>query len=101
MMRRGAKTIPIYPMDEMIDDAIWKQPKQLTEDTQLVLSDIEENGYDDDGVRYVIAPKGVAVLAMLDCGLITDIEDRRFEVFWELFEARMKKLNYIQEVNDE
>lgn len=95
--------MPIYPMDEMVDDAIWKQPKPLVEDeaTQEFLEDVEENGYDDDGVKYVIAPKGVAVLAMLDCGLITDIEDRRFEVFWELFEARMKKLNYIQEVNDE
>lgn len=95
--------MPIYPMNEMVDDAIWKQPKSLVEDetTQEFLEDVEENGYDDDGVKYVIAPKGIAALAMLDCGLITDIEDRRFKVFWELFEARMKKLNYIQEVNDE
>lgn len=95
--------MPIYPMDEMIDDAIWKQPKSLVEDEaiQEFLEDVEENGYDDDGVKYVIAPKGIAVLSMMDCGLITDMEDRRFKVFWELFEARMKKLNYIQEVNDE
>ena len=45
--------------------------------------------------KYMIAPKGIAVLAMLQCGLIQSMDDPRFEGFWTLFEGDMMRLGYI------
>lgn len=48
--------------------------------------------------RYVIAPKGIAILAMLQCGLIQSMDDPRFEGFWTLFEGDMMRHGYIADV---
>lgn len=44
---------------------------------------------------YTITPKGICVLAMQRCGLISDMYDPRFEGFWELFVNDMTRHNYI------
>lgn len=41
-----------------------------------------------------ITPKGIALLSMLYCGLITDIDEPRFKGFWTLFENDMKESGY-------
>lgn len=60
-----------------------------------------EDVYEDDNVLYKITPKGIASVAMLQCGLINSIEDPRLEGFWTLFEAGMRNSGYIQEENNE
>lgn len=47
--------------------------------------------------KYVITPKGIAVLAMMQSGLIVHSDDPRFEGFWRMFEEDMKRLGYIVE----
>lgn len=49
--------------------------------------------------RYVIAPKGIATLALLECGLVDSISDPRINGFWCIFEQGMMKGGYI--VTDE
>lgn len=46
---------------------------------------------------YKLAPKGCAVLALLDCGLIADIDDARIDGFWTIFEKLMEDNDYIKE----
>lgn len=56
---------------------------------------------DEDEAVYVIAPKGIAALALLQSGIIQSIEDPRFEGFWTLFENDMKKHNYIIDAEED
>ena len=56
---------------------------------------MERKKTSDEEERYVIAPKGIALLAMIRCGLIRDTGDPRFEGFWTLFEHDMIRLGYI------
>lgn len=51
----------------------------------------------DKEKRYVITPKGIAALAMLQCGLIQNIDDPRFGGFWALFTSDMTRLGYISD----
>ena len=44
--------------------------------------------------RYVATPKGIALLAMLQCGLIQSIDDPRVDGFWCVFEQRMIRAGY-------
>ena len=53
--------------------------------------------YNDDEERYVITPKGIACLSLLQCGLVTDINDPRIEGFWALFENGMRTGGYVKE----
>lgn len=46
---------------------------------------------------YVLTPKGIATLSLLQCGLVTDIDDPRIEGFWTLFENGMRNHDYIKE----
>jgi len=46
---------------------------------------------------YKIAPKGCAALALLRCGLITNIDDPRIDGFWTIFEKLMKDNDYVKE----
>lgn len=56
----------------------------------------EFNEIDEDSEeRYVITPKGIANICMLQCGLIRDLNDSRFEGFWRMFEEDMKKCGYV------
>ena len=48
-----------------------------------------------------LTPKGIASLAMLQSGLITDFEDPRFEGFWQLFVTKMIKCGYAEDMEDE
>lgn len=56
--------------------------------------------FEDDDARYVTTAKGIAVLAMLQCGLIQSMDDPRFEGFWRIFEQDMLKAGYIVEGDD-
>lgn len=55
--------------------------------------------YENEEERYFASPKGLATLAMWQCGLIQSTDDPRFDGFWCIFEQRMIKANYI--VRDE
>lgn len=58
---------------------------------------VNEELLDDDNVMYQITPKGIAVMSLLQCGLITDMNDPRAEGFWTLFEDGMNKSGYIKD----
>lgn len=47
--------------------------------------------------KYIISPKGIAVLALLESGLINDIDDPRANGFFTLFEAKMRQHGYVVE----
>ena len=47
--------------------------------------------------RYVITPKGIATLALLQVGLVNSIEDPRINGFWTIFETNMKDKGYVKE----
>lgn len=55
--------------------------------------------YDDDAI-YRITPKGLAILAMIDAGLITNMDDRRFDRFWDEFYNGMINAGYIERGDD-
>lgn len=57
----------------------------------------EELLENDDNEMYQITPKGIAILSLLQCGLISDMEDPRVEGFWTLFENGMMKSGYMVE----
>lgn len=57
---------------------------------EITLEEAEEE-------RYVLTPKGIATLSLLQCGLVTDINDHRIEGFWTLFENGMRTGEYIKE----
>ena len=65
------------------------------------MNNINEELLDDDNEMYQITPKGIALLSLLQCGLITDMDDPRVEGFWALFENGMRKNDYIKEEEDE
>lgn len=46
---------------------------------------------------YRLTPKGIAVLAMLQTGLLEDMVDPRIEGFWTIFEALMTRNGYVEE----
>ena len=45
---------------------------------------------------YMITPKGIAVLALLESGLVTSFEDPRIDGFWKLFEFGMQERGYVK-----
>ena len=51
--------------------------------------------------RYVLTPKGVATVAMMNTGLVDDMDDPRIEGFWTIFEALMILNGYVEEVPDD
>ena len=55
--------------------------------------------YDDDAI-YRITPKGLATLAMIDAGLITSTDDRRFYRFWDEFYNGLINAGYIERGDD-
>ena len=58
------------------------------------------NDDENEEERYVITPKGIAYLSLLQCGLVTDINDPRIEGFWTLFEYGMRTGGYIKEEDE-
>jgi len=46
--------------------------------------------------RYVLSPKGCAVCAMLDAGIIDNINDERIDVFYHEYERLMSLHGYIK-----
>lgn len=57
----------------------------------------KEEGSHEDEERFVTTPKGIAVFAMLECGLIQSIEDPRVNGFWRMFEQDMRRSGYVVE----
>lgn len=47
--------------------------------------------------EYRLTPKGIAVIAMLQTGLVSDMDDPRIDGFWTIFKASMKGHGYIEE----
>ena len=45
--------------------------------------------------RYVLTPKGIAVLCLQDIGI--ELTDHQLDHFWILFEHYMKQFGYIRE----
>ena len=52
---------------------------------------------DDDIAMYQITPKDIAILSLLRCGLIDNMDDPKAEGFWILFENGMRTGGYIKE----
>lgn len=48
-----------------------------------------------DEEKYVITPKGIAVLALMECGLIDSTDDPRINGFWRCFDQEMMKAGYV------
>lgn len=46
--------------------------------------------------KYRLTPKGIAVLAMIQTGLIEDMDDPRIEGFWSIFEAIMTRNGWVK-----
>lgn len=51
----------------------------------------------DNEERYVITPKGIAVLALIKAGVYANMTESQFEMFWEEFETSMEECGYIRE----
>lgn len=45
--------------------------------------------------KWRITPKGIALLALIQTGLLDDSDDPRFDGFWTIFEAVMERHGYI------
>lgn len=50
--------------------------------------------------KYVIAPKGIFSLALVDTHLVEDIFDWRIDAAWRIFELMMKERGYIVDEYD-
>lgn len=46
--------------------------------------------------EWKLSPKGCAIVAMLDSGIIDDINDERVNKFWRLFQSNMLKCGYVE-----
>lgn len=46
---------------------------------------------------YKITPKGIATLALLQTGLVNEMDDPRIEGFWTIFKAVMQRHDYVKE----
>lgn len=55
----------------------------------------------DEEAIYQITPKGIAILAMLDVGLITSMDDKRFDKFWDKFCDGMINAGYVERGDDQ
>jgi len=55
----------------------------------------------DEEAVYRITPKGIATLAMLDVGLITSMDDKRFNSFWDKFCDGMINAGYVERGDDQ
>lgn len=47
--------------------------------------------------KYVLSPKGIACIAIRECGLISSVDDSRLDDFWSRFEETMRALGYVGE----
>lgn len=65
--------------------------KAIAEALECSVSDLLE-----EEESYEITPKGLACLALMQVGLITDINDFRADGFWTLFELSMKEKGYVK-----
>lgn len=50
---------------------------------------------------WKLSPKGCAIVAMLDSGIIDDIDDERVNKFWRLFQSNMLKCGYVELEEDD
>lgn len=46
---------------------------------------------------YVLSPKGCALAALIDAGLVDDIYDEHVDTFWDIFCDLMRLHGYIKE----
>lgn len=45
---------------------------------------------------YMLTPKGIALGAMYDAGLINTMDNPKFEKFWNEFYSNMAKFKYVK-----
>ena len=64
-------------------------------DIDEVEIDLEED-FDEDE-RWCLTPKGLFVIALEDAGLIEDINDKRVDAAWTIFDLLMEKHGYIHD----
>lgn len=51
--------------------------------------------------KWKLSPKGCAIVAMLDSGIIDDIDDERVNKFWRLFQSDMLRCGYVKLEEDD
>lgn len=82
-------------LKKTVDDYI-EHPENYRDDEECETLQIS-NEDNEEEERYMLTPKGIAILSLLQCGLVNDMNDQRVEGFWMLFENGMRKSGYIQE----
>jgi len=53
-----------------------------------------------DEEKYVLTPKGIFSLALVDAHLVEDVMDWRIDAAWRIFELIMKERGYMVEEDD-
>lgn len=71
--------------------------KPQTEQELLDLVSPKDDAGDD---RYELTPKGLALLAMMQVGLVDDHNDPRIDGFWTIFSVLMDRHGYVEELED-
>lgn len=75
----------LLPFDEGEETRPAPCPAGKTEDAAFSDSDV-----------FKLSPKGVALMACIESGLFSDITDRRFDKFWDIFQSEMIKNGYAE-----
>jgi hypothetical protein len=51
---------------------------------------------DDENTKWMLTPKGIFIAALHDVGLIDDIEDKRANGAWRIFQLLMERNGYVE-----
>lgn len=99
------KTLPYSELITGEFEEDMTEPEDSIEENKPVKTietiDANELEDDDDDERYILTPKGVAVIDLYKCGLIEDIDDKRGELFYHEFIEGLKRLGYLEEKGSE
>lgn len=51
--------------------------------------------------KYKLTPKGIFTSALMQTGLVENIEDWRINATWAIFQLMMEQNGYVDEVNED
>jgi hypothetical protein len=94
--------VPDEPLYKVLQPLMAVDPEDVCCACCEACEDDEEEAEDDEDANeenecYRLSPKGIAMMAALDCGFVKSIEDEKFELFWSLFHSRMVADGYAEE----
>lgn len=88
--------------DESLEDCRDEMYKALGINTEKLSS--QQNTPDDDDdedTTYLLTVKGIISIAMIESGILDNIDDPRINGFYTLFENYMRKAGYVHDPEDE